>query len=248
MKNRKNRNKLNKKKTKINEINIQPDINNNNLTNDKTETKYIIKRDIKKEEIKKFNEDINEEELKEFMLYYEKDLIDDLNINYYYESRINFKYSKEEKEKLMKHIYNNIKEIKDFDYIKEFTTNDDQNADYKDDSDLNKSNLILLERKIKTDFEDCINKSKSKDILITDNKINKAFISYNIIKSSDRKYEWPNNIIYAGFKFYLSSHLKEIKNKNLLYIHYFCNNHRKIIGKGNNKLCNGKILAKGILS
>ena len=113
--------------------------------------------------------------------------------------------------------------------------------DYTDDSDLNNSNNLILERKYKSEIEEDNNKNNSKEILITNNILNKAFISYNIIKSSDKKYEWPNNIIYAGFKFYLSTHLKEIQNKNILYIYYYCNNHRKIIEKEKNKMCNGKI-------
>lgn len=108
--------------------------------------------------------------------------------------------------------------------------------DYTDDSDLNNSNKLILERKYKSEIEEDNNKNNSKEILITNNILNKAFISYNIIKSSDKKYEWPNNIIYAGFKFYLSTHLKEIQNKNILYIYYYCNNHRKIIEKEKNKM------------
>ena len=91
--------------------------------------------------------------------------------------------------------------------------------DYSDDSDLNKTNKLLLESKYKLELEENIIRKKSKEILLTNNNIlNKAFISYNIIKSSDKKYEWPNNIIYGGFKFYLSTHLKEIKIK-IYYIY-----------------------------
>ena len=65
---------------------------------------------------------INEEELKEFMIYYETDQIDDLNLNYYYDSKIKVKYSKDDKDELIKLLSNNIKEVEDFKYIEEFKT------------------------------------------------------------------------------------------------------------------------------
>ena len=90
------------------------------------------------------------------MIYYETDQIDDLNLNYYCVSKIKIKYSKDEKDYLINLLSNNIKEEEDYESIKEFKTEEGQNLDYSDDSDLNKKNRLLLESKYKTELEENI--------------------------------------------------------------------------------------------
>lgn len=68
------------------------------------------------------------------------------------------------------------------------------------------------------------------------------FINYNIQTTTDKKYSLPINVIYASFKYYLLTNIKN-SNENVLYLHYHCNNHRKKSTiNPNNNMCNGQIL------
>lgn len=84
MKKRKNRNKSNNNKIINTKLKKQTDIGKSNISNDSEGINDIskLKIYINKEEKNLQDDKINEKELKEFMIYYETDQIDDLNLNY----------------------------------------------------------------------------------------------------------------------------------------------------------------------